>query len=387
MDRAATNLKLLVHAANDATGRYFWKLLVDLVSSGTLEAEIPRYRFELVRCPNSDDALAHLRHCARNPDQQAVMLLSDSLVESVGDISAVESWMPSNWGKEVGDALGTHGVKIAVMDEPRRVVDIDRALARNAKAPQLLATLKLAADKLAYMARPEKRPGKPNIEVRLIRRQTDLLDYFRLRHRIYKIMGYLREEIENAPTQMEIDWCDSISLHCAAYERLKGGRERLAGTARVVVASSASPRRHADLLGMYRQWVTKLAASDPVLDLAIDRTLDLELPIFHSQNLSHILKQSVDKDEVYGEMSRVIVAEDYRGGGLSRQLAEFAMQEAERAGVNHLFLECLELHEELYRGFGFQRIKGARGSVIGVNKTMIAMDRYLPAAVPAAAAT
>ncbi len=100
------------------------------------------------------------------------------------------------------------------------------------------------------------------------------------------------------------------------------------------------------------------------------------MPIFHSQNLSGILRRSIESNEVYGELSRVIVAEDYRGGGLSRQLVEFALHEATKAGVNHLFLECLEFHEDLYRQFGFRRMEGKRGNVIGVNKTMIAMELY-----------
>ena len=126
------------------------------------------------------------------------------------------------------------------------------------------------------------------------------------------------------------------------------------------------------------------ACGEAVLDLAVDQTLGLELPIFHSQNLGRVLKQAIETDEVYGELSRVIVAEDFRGGGLSQKLVEFAMHEAARSGVTHLFLECLELHEELYRRFGFERIEGARASVIGVNKTMIAMQCRLQSIAPGA---
>jgi GNAT superfamily N-acetyltransferase len=374
---APADLRLVLCCSGEAAGRYFAKLAVDLVSSGKLEQDIPRFKFDLVRCDSQDEALARLKQYAAAPEPPAVILLSDALAESVRDISAVESWLPSSWAKEASDALGTHGVKIAIVDQPRRIIDIDRTITRAAKSAQLLETLRLAADKLAYMSRPARRGETPAVEVRLIRRQHELLDYFRLRHRIYKIMGYLRQEIESAPSGMEMDWCDSIALHCAAYQRLKGGREVLAGTARVVVASSAAPQKHADLLAMYKQWVANLAAGDPVLDLAVDQTLGLELPIFHSQNLGRVLKQAIDTGEVYGELSRVIVAEDFRGGGLSQKLVEFAMHEAARAGVTHLFLECLELHEELYRKFGFERIEGARASVIGVNKTMIAMQRRL----------
>ena len=168
------------------------------------------------------------------------------------------------------------------------------------------------------------------------------------------------------------------------HERLRDGRETLVGTARVVIASSAAPQKHANLLSLYKQWVEKLAAGDPVLNKAVaNQVLELELPIFHSQNLSGIFRKSVQDDEVCGELSRVIVAEDYRGAGLSRQLVEFALAEAGRAGIQRLFLECLEVHQELYGKFGFQRLPGATGTVIGVNKTMLAMELYpLPGRAP-----
>jgi predicted GNAT family N-acyltransferase len=377
MDRAARKLRLMFCVVNDSVARYFLKLLVDLISSGQLAAALPRYRLELVRCETQDEALARLRRYGSEPEPQAVMLISDALVESVADVRATESWMPSYWAKDVADAIGPCGVTIAIMQVPRRVADIDRALPRSATSAQLLATLTLAADKLTYMSRPEKRAYPSPFEVRLIRWQHELLEYFRLRHRIYKIMGYLRDEIENAPSQLEIDWCDSIALHCGAYERLRDGRETLVGTARVVIASSATPHKHANQLALYKQWTEKLAAGDPVLNQALaNQVLELELPIFHSQNLSGIFRQVVQSDEVCGELSRVIVAEDYRGAGLSRQLVEFALAEAGRAGIKRLFLECLDVHQELYGKFGFQRLDGARGTVIGVNKTMLAMELY-----------
>lgn len=371
------DLKLVFCCTGEAAGRYFSKLLVDLLASGKLEQEVPRYKFDLVRCSTQEEALARLKQYAAMRERPAVILLSDALAESVQDISAIESWMPSFWGKEAGDALGTHGVKIAIVDELRRVTDIDRTITRTAKSPQLLQALQLAADKLAYMSRPEKRSEPSAVEVRLVSRQHELLEYFRLRHRIYGIMGYLAPEIESAPSRMEMDWCDSIALHCAAYQRLKGGQQVLAGTARVVVASSAQPQKHAELLAKYRHWVAALAKNDPSLAQAFEQPLGLELPIFHSQKLGRVLKQAIEADEVCGELSRVIVAEDFRGSGLSRKLVEFAVQEAARAGVTRLFLECLELHEELYRQFGFEKIEGAKASVIGVNKTMIAMQRRL----------
>jgi predicted GNAT family N-acyltransferase len=175
---------------------------------------------------------------------------------------------------------------------------------------------------------------------------------------------------------MEVDWCDTISLHFGAYELTREGRDTLVGTARVVVGSSQL-EEHSSLLAAYQRWTTALVAQDEVLrNRLTNRVLGLELPIFHSQDLSGIFRDVVLHNEVCGELSRVIVGEDYRGTGLSTRLVRTALCEAAKVGVKRMFLECLEVHEPLYRRFSFQKIEGKAGAVIGVNKTMVAMQSY-----------
>jgi len=86
--------------------------------------------------------------------------------------------------------------------------------------------------------------------------------------------------------------------------------------------------------------------------------------------MTEILK----KDQVCGELSRVIVDLEYRGNGISRRLVDLAVQTAARAGVNRLFLECLPSHEQIYERHGFRKLDGIKGTVIDVRRTMIAME-------------
>jgi GNAT superfamily N-acetyltransferase len=102
--------------------------------------------------------------------------------------------------------------------------------------------------------------------------------------------------------------------------------------------------------------------------------LTLELPIFQSQKLFDLVREILKRGEACGELSRVIVAEEYRGAGVSTRLVEFALSEAARLGVQRIFLECLALHEALYGKRGFRRIPGTAGIVFGVNQTMIGME-------------
>jgi GNAT superfamily N-acetyltransferase len=380
-------LRLVYSVAGQAARRRFLKMLVELHGSGRLAAEIPDYHFKLVRCADANQALSIVKKSLASEPPCPVIVISDLLVELSAGALEDDTWSPSNWAKEVQDELQGRGAVIAVVDRSRRVRDIDRTLSRSASPEQLLATIKLVADKLTYMARPAKRSLGQSVTVRLIRRQHELMEYFKLRHRIYRIMGYLDEPIENAPSQMEIDWCDRISLHVGAFEQGRDAQERLVGTARVVIG--AAPGGTDRTRDIFRgNWVVKLAASDPVLSHVVNnRVLELELPIFHSQNLSGIFRDTILHNEVCGELSRVIVAEDHRGTGLSSQLVEFAMAEAVKVGVQRLFLECLELHEPVYGKHGFKRLAGSKGAVLGVNQTMIGMERCPLVAASAAQAS
>src|SRR5207248_10630954 len=98
------------------------------------------------------------------------------------------------------------------------------------------------------------------------------------------------------------------------------------------------------------------------------------LPIFQSMMLTDKTVEVLTQKENCGELSRVIVSEDYRGKGLSELLVWFATLQAVNKGVGRLLLECLPIHERVYSKFGFQRLPGVTGRVIGVNKTMIAME-------------
>jgi GNAT superfamily N-acetyltransferase len=374
MDRKNRELRLLLCVSDDATRRRLVNQLVELSQSQRLD--LADCRLKVVRCTAPEEAMARVRHYAAAPAQPAVIVVSDCLVESAASSLEVDTWTPSNWAKEVRDELQGRGAMIALMDRPRRVRDVDRALSCTPTADELLAALQLVAAKLCYMAPPPKQKAQQPIAVRMIRRQHELMEYFKLRHRIYKVMGYLDEEIENAPSQMEIDWCDTISLHIGAFEQMRSARERLVGTARVVVGSASCEQRMPKLLAAYQRWVGRLSEPDPVLRKALTRVLELELPIFHSQNLRDVFRDVLQRDEMCGELSRVIVDEDHRGTGLSSRLVEFALAEAARSGVQRLFLECLELHEGLYRKFGFGRLAAAPSPVLSVNATMVSMELY-----------
>jgi GNAT superfamily N-acetyltransferase len=373
------DIKLVVCILDRVTREQILNLLADLTTNGRLITKMQDFCFEIVWFESQRQAIDCVRHHIAAGDKRAALLLFDIPTDSVTGHRAVDSCGLPDWDEEVRNEIKTKCGTIAIMSSPRRLRDIDRVIGRSVKSEQLLDALLLVTDRLAYTAVPLKRTLSDEPELRLIRRQHELLDYFKFRYRIYKIMGYLDEETEGATSQMEINWCDRISLHIGAYVPIGEQRDSLVGTARVVVGTTSDTYKRSVLLTSYDQCVTALASQDPILKQALSKgVLPLQLPIFHSQRLFSIFHEALIRKEVCGELSRVIVTENYRGTGLSSRLVEFAVAEAAKIGVSRMFLECLAIHESLYRRLGFKRIEATSGTVISVNQTMIAMELCRP---------
>jgi GNAT superfamily N-acetyltransferase len=382
---SARDLKLVFCIRDQDMRQRCLKLAPAFKAAGKLAAQLPNYKCELQFCDTRQEAIDYLRKHLAQESCAAILLFeiaSDPFARNRGtDCGSYR------WAEELRSEMATNCATIAIMRSPERLQNVDRVVAATATREELLNTIKLITEKLSYIASPEKRTLTPPPEIRIIRKQHELLEYFKLRHRIYTIMGYLEGRIENAPSRMEINWCDTISIHIGAYDQTRNRPELLAGTARVVVGTAADATHRPAILADYNQKVSDLASRDPVLEHSLSGgVLPFQLPIFHSQSMKTIFRESVRRNQICGELSRVIVGEDYRGIGLSRRLVEFALGEAARVGVTRMFLECLDIHEGLYNQMGFARIKGTSGIVIGVNQTMIAMELSRPLVTPAARA-
>ena len=362
-------LTAIVYIQHEPTRIRCLQYLSDLHVSSQLAVRLPRHVLQVQQCNSAEEAARqlhlHFKATAINP----AVFISDELAETTGRFPD-ERAFPKNWAKEAildpfeNRLLGT----LAIMDRFRRVPDIDRVLWQNFDAEALLNALGLVADKLAYITPPDRTSAGLQtgpVIVRPIKDKTELRNYFLLRHRVYRIMGYLKPWADSALSEMEINSCDTHALHVGAFVR-EGAGEKLIGTARVVSQDPLDDR--------YERWTRSLAASDPVLNTHIDTYDPLRLPVFESMHLNEKIIESLTMAQNCGELSRVIVTEDYRGQGISELLIWFAVLQAAHKGVGQLLLECLPLHERLYRKFGFARMQGVTGQVIGVDKTMIAME-------------
>jgi GNAT superfamily N-acetyltransferase len=287
------------------------------------------------------------------------------------------AWIREVLAKTDPTPIGT----IAVLAGPDRVADIDRVVKPSASAQQLRDAIALVEQRLRYLMRPAPR-DVVDYEVAPIARAVDLAAAFRLRHRVYRVMGYLEPETESCKSQLDIHWTDLASLQLGAFVRDATDRSELIGTARIVFTPGPSRDRRLDRMrDQQRRWTSDLLEADRSLRRQVDRERSqfatLSLPAAYTVDLSGDLAEAYRNQQLLGELSRVIVREEYRGCGVSRQLCERAISEARLVGAVRLFLECLELHQGFYERYGFESLKRASERVLGVNRRMITMVQDL----------
>ena len=313
-----------------------------------------------------ESAADDIRSIYQATDSAAVVLFSDLLVEEGEPSSAVREIMDAHEDKPLATIACTH--------DGRRVPEVHRTLRNEASEEELHQVIQASLSYLRYVSRPAKLRKNIKVKVRRLRTESELRDYYALRFRIYHIMGYLEHDVERAPTRLEIDACDTCSVHLGAFDMLTG-YDVLAGTARLVIGSSDAQQL---LRGNVAKHTESLIKSDPVIRNSIcDKILPLMLPVFQSQELNDELTSAMIHDWSCGELSRVIVDEPYRGAGLSEKLVEEAVELGRQFRLHKLYLECLKIHVPLYQSLGFDVIPGKRGRVSGVSKTMIPMQRTL----------
>ena len=272
--------------------------------------------------------------------------------------------------KECQAALGANSLgTIAIMRHPRRLPDVDRIVVLDCTDRTLQGTLELILARLEYIAGPTRTTQSDyrSINVRPLRtNETEFRDYLSLRHHVYTIMGYLDDEVEGNRSRLEVNEADVHAIHVGAFWR-DGVRERLVGTARVVTNSPADTQ--------LQEMLEAMVASDPVAKERLDTPYPLGLPIFQShRGMNRIIHEIFTTNQRCGELSRVIVAREFRGSGISRMLIDETLRRGIGQGTERLFAECLHIHEKLYEHHGFQRISGIAGPVIDVGRTMIAME-------------
>ncbi len=338
-------------------------LLSEVVHSSEIAQAVGSCKFKIIACTSSDEVIGHFERQEAADEGNRFILISDAITETLGD-SPRQSAKPLEWVKE-HVAPSSWGVSVAVESDSQRIVDIDRVIAPDSPRLEWIQVLGQMSAKLLYLSRPSQRPSNSDITCRTITGQGEFHAYFRLRHSVYSVMGYLEREVETCTSQLEIDSSDPHAMHFGAFAAGRTG-EMLVGTARMVTNRPAVPALVKSL--------AQMSAGDPIIRKRLANELPLQLPVFQSQRMNPVLTEILSQDVVCGELSRVIVGSQHRGSGISTLLVDHTIERARHQGVQRMFLECLPCHVPFYERMGFRVVPGLTGQVLGVQRTMGVME-------------
>ncbi len=210
-------------------------------------------------------------------------------------------------------------------------------------------------------------------QLKVVRLDTveQLRKCFLLRHKVWKDMGYLPEDRDCADTEMELDYTDAAAVPIAAFDN----EGRMLGCARLVFARrdeiSDSPDHSQLIEDLIRESGSSCLNGNFTRPPFILHPFVL-LDAFDKfkRYYRHLVRLKISKAEV----SRVIVAAEFRNQGLGEILVDSLISMARKQHVSLLFLACQEKHREFYKRCGFHALPGLWCErFASVNKPSIAM--------------
>ncbi|MGR9052329.1 MAG: GNAT family N-acetyltransferase [Gammaproteobacteria bacterium] len=187
--------------------------------------------------------------------------------------------------------------------------------------------------------------------IRKLQSENDFEQYFRLRYNVWNEMGYLPDDKQCHKSEYELDYTDRTGLPIGIFNHA----HELIASARLVFPSGRESH-HVPLIKSMIE-----AAGDERLGLnfaypkKMIHPFDL-LECFHGFNayFADLVRHRVRNAEV----SRVIVAKEYRGSGLGEVLVDSLISVAMEEQLELLFLACKKDHRSFYEQCGFEIIDG-----------------------------
>jgi N-acetylglutamate synthase-like GNAT family acetyltransferase len=206
--------------------------------------------------------------------------------------------------------------------------------------------------------------------VRPLETADQFRDYFRLRYRVWKGLGYLTDEMDCAGAEIELNYSDRTAIPFGAFDS-RGG---LVGCARLVQGFGMESPHHVRL-------IKALIADSNLSSLA--RCFEYPAGLIHPfdvleafPNFVHYYRRLVLEGVLKAEVSRVIIDPAHQHHGLGEVLVDSLVSYANSMGLTTLFLACQEKHEKFYERSGFRRIPDVKAShFINIDAPSIAMER------------
>ncbi len=183
-----------------------------------------------------------------------------------------------------------------------------------------------------------------SIEISSIFNKKDLYECLRLRGSVYKNLGYISEDKK---TEIETDYFDPVSFHFKAIDTENGNKT--VGTMRLIVPSLPAFMSYKKLTLPNIKWFTGISKKATPISLPVFQSFQY----FRNPNKNLIEKDTSIRSRDVCEISRVIVAPEYRGMGISKLLMNHAILVAHQLKRKYIWLECAPHHIEMYKKYGF----------------------------------
>ncbi len=264
---------------------------------------------------------------------------------------------------------------VEVLPPGERLTDIDAVVPSRNYDSRWEAAIMRVCRKLAYVTPPQRVIPKEEIEsveIRSLNNIDEFRETLRIRHSVYTTMGYLETGYLATGSSLEVNYSDIRSKHYGLFVRTQDGQNRIAATARVIMTANAP--QHS------RRWVKQITRANRSLRQHVKRQQSIlafwMLPALESMEFAEPRKLITEEQQIWGELSRVIVRKEWRGHGFSKLLIKHILEDMDSMNVDGLVLECLQIHVGIYKQLGFEEVE-ERGVAAGIEATMVGM-KILP---------
>lgn len=351
----------------DALAQISARELAELVDGVALPQSRERARVVVEFACGQTDPLDHLPADGTG-DRRAVVIVSPKLVKAgaagVEASDDAQQLLETSWARRV--VVGLIGVAERRCDD---AVGLDAIVSSDDMKQGLFDAFRRVVQRLWFKVEPPRstRSGfsrRPDLHlVRAADRET-FRQCLALRHQVYSSLGYLDKDITDASIQLDFDCYDTRARQFAVIDRANDNR--IAGTARLI-SPGLQPwqRPGVEIDGpQYERWCHEFAREEPgrVYRAILGKRIISSLPILDSFAYFGGLSdqdryESLRYPQNSCEVSRVVVAPEYRGYSILHLLMERIVEEARLSRKNYLLLECAPFHEPMYGKLGFEVIK------------------------------
>lgn len=290
------------------------------------------------------------------------IVISDQLIDYNEDSQPIPSDTSLSIFEDIRQSTSLCGF-IALTETPTpHVTGIDSNVVMNKEGWDKLRTeLEKISTRLWYKKPPNNLYHHNaehiySVEISPIADKNTLEKSLELRGRVYSALGYINEK-----SSIEMDAYDLSAIHFVAVDR--ANQDRIAGTMRLILTGTTAihttPEQY-NKINTHKKWCTSIARNhhDRQWWRTIQRRSPIALPVLGAFTYFDIPDQAMEIDETLMprnicELSRVIVAPEYRGMGISNMLVTEAISVAKKLRRDYLWIECAPHHINMYKKYGF----------------------------------